>query len=801
MKKFTFYHYCARLFAILVLIAAGFPTARIASAQASNAYVFVVREIELADLGVTGLEGLAYSPKADLLLAIQSQRGNGARPVAMIDRIEELRGFSELQGQPSNVLNTAFSDRVNSLFTFDSVTQELAATGAEPDGNLATAAAPSVRYKLRGVGIQQSQGMDFDPVTGRLFLLDPSGKRMWVITPDTAGNYDGDAAGRDNRVQRVNLRGVENGRLKGLAYNPNSGTLFTLNQKHNTLYEITANGELVSARDVSAFPELHNPAGMLFAPSGDTTDNPDTKSLYVADPSANTIVEVSITAVEVMALPAASTISLVNTIFTNTWNPPSPDPSAVDYNDLTDQLMVSDSEVEEMSIYQGKNVFNTSLGGSLQSACATTSFTNEPSGLAIDASTGNIFFADDSKKMLHQAVLSANGQTCTLVRSANMSTYGAVDPEGIGFGQGTLFIADGTSAEVWSVSPGANGVFDGGAPGGDDQVINHFDTAGLGIRDPEGIDYHPGRGTLIMVSRRDKILVETDLAGNVQRVFDIAFLNAVSPAGIGIGPGSNSPNALNVYLAARGVDNNVNPNENDGKLYELNIGDATGPTPTPPPPTPTPPPPTPVPDLIFADDFESGDLSAWSSVTADGDLSASPAAALVGANGMQALINDNTAIFVTDQTPTAEPRYRARFHFDPNSISMVSGDNHFIFYAVSGTSKAVLRMKFRFSKGAYQVRAEILNNSAAWSNTAWFPISDSPHALEIDWLAATPGASDGGLTLWIDGGQQAMLTGIANSNYRIDHVQLGAVNGLDTGTRGTYYFDAFESHRQTYIGP
>jgi hypothetical protein len=30
---------------------------------------------------------------------------------------------------------------------------------------------------------------------------------------------------------------------------------------------------------------------------------------------------------------------------------------------------------------------------------------------------------------------------------------------------------------------------------------------------------------------------------------------------------------------------------------------------------------------------------------------------------------------------------------------------------------------------------------------------------------------------------------------------LGAVAGIDAGTRGTYYFDAFESRRQNYIGP
>jgi len=30
---------------------------------------------------------------------------------------------------------------------------------------------------------------------------------------------------------------------------------------------------------------------------------------------------------------------------------------------------------------------------------------------------------------------------------------------------------------------------------------------------------------------------------------------------------------------------------------------------------------------------------------------------------------------------------------------------------------------------------------------------------------------------------------------------LGALAGMDAGTSGTYYFDAFESRRQNYIGP
>jgi hypothetical protein len=207
--------------------------------------------------------------------------------------------------------------------------------------------------------------------------------------------------------------------------------------------------------------------------------------------------------------------------------------------------------------------------------------------------------------------------------------------------------------------------------------------------------------------------------------------------------------------------------------------------------------------LIFADDFESGSLAAWSSSATDsGDLSASSNAALIGNSGMQAMIDDNNAIYVTDDSPNAEMHYRARFYFDPHSISMTSNDAHYIFYGYSGTSTVVLRIEFRLSKGSYQLRVSLRNDSSSWTTSSWFTISDAPHPIELDWRASTAsGANNGSLTLWIDGIQRAALTGVDNDTRRIDRVQLGAISGIDSGTRGTYYFDAFESRRQNYIGP
>jgi len=181
-------------------------------------------------------------------------------------------------------------------------------------------------------------------------------------------------------------------------------------------------------------------------------------------------------------------------------------------------------------------------------------------------------------------------------------------------------------------------------------------------------------------------------------------------------------------------------------------------------------------------------------------LSVSPSAALVGSNGMQVFINDTANIYVIDETPNAEQRYRARFYFDPNSITMIDGSFHSLFTGYDATG--MLHVDFRFSGGNYQIRLRQYNDSSSAQSTAFFTISDAPHFIELEWWAATAaGANNGGVNLWIDGVQSGSLSGVDNDTRRIDSVRLGAVTGVDATTLGTYYLDALESRRQTYIGP
>jgi hypothetical protein len=238
-----------------------------------------------------------------------------------------------------------------------------------------------------------------------------------------------------------------------------------------------------------------------------------------------------------------------------------------------------------------------------------------------------------------------------------------------------------------------------------------------------------------------------------------------------------------------------------GGIYQVRGGMALGGG-TPPTPTPTPT-PTPPSEVIFADSFEAGNLSAWSGRAIDGgDLSVSAAAALHGTWGLQTLLDDTNAIHVTDDRPNAEPHYRARFYFDPNGVVMANATAHYLFYGYSGASTVVLRLELRRFNNNYQLRTALLNDVTTWSNTAFFTISDTPHVIELDWQAATAvGANNGSLTFWIDNLQRAQITGIDNDTRRIDRVRLGAVAGIDAGTLGVTYVDAFVSQRQSYIGP
>ena len=210
----------------------------------------------------------------------------------------------------------------------------------------------------------------------------------------------------------------------------------------------------------------------------------------------------------------------------------------------------------------------------------------------------------------------------------------------------------------------------------------------------------------------------------------------------------------------------------------------------------TPPPPG---DPIFSDEFESGNLSQWSSNM--GSLGVTNVAALVDNYGLQVLIPTTSASYVTDETPNAELTYHARFYFNPNSVSMASGDNFTLFMGIQGNNTQVLQVQLRYTNGAYQLRTATLTDTTGNSLSSYVTISNGIHAVEVEWDASTGvGMNNGSTSLWVDDLLKVSQIGLDNDTRRIDRAELGAVTGIDAGTRGTLYFDAFNSRRFSHIG-
>lgn len=201
-------------------------------------------------------------------------------------------------------------------------------------------------------------------------------------------------------------------------------------------------------------------------------------------------------------------------------------------------------------------------------------------------------------------------------------------------------------------------------------------------------------------------------------------------------------------------------------------------------------------DIILADSFESGNLSAWSSsVTDGGDLSVTGAAALQGSFGMQALIDGTGTIYVTDETPAAEPFYRAQFRIDPNSLTMGADEAFDILGLDSGTT-AVVRLQLRRTAGDYRLQFLLIDNSGTVRVSPNTVISDGPHTVQFDWSAnSTAGATDGSAVLSVNGVPKVTMSGAQVGSRRLDRVRFGASGSIDAGTSGTFFLDDFQSWR------
>ncbi|HZN41545.1 MAG TPA: hypothetical protein VFD82_22255 [Planctomycetota bacterium] len=261
------------------------------------------------------------------------------------------------------------------------------------------------------------------------------------------------------------------------------------------------------------------------------------------------------------------------TVLTSTWVPPCPDPAAITYDALNDRLVVADSEVDEMTIYAGANVFETSRTGVVARTSTTVTYTPEPSGMTLDPVTRTFYFCDDDRDKIYVVATGPDGLLHTAddsIRSFSVRNFCA-DAESLAFDSatGTLWIAGGIANLLHKLRPGANGIFDGTPPNGDD-VLASFDVAGFGVTDLGGVALRPADGGLYVLGLPKTRLLHLNDQGQLVRVITLPATSMVRPAGLVFAP-STVGAGDSLFLVDRGHDNDLEPFENDGKLRQYTL--------------------------------------------------------------------------------------------------------------------------------------------------------------------------------------------------------------------------------------
>ena len=580
------------------------------AAPSAPAYLRLVRFMETDQVKLQNPGSLLYLGATASFLVLQetgdAKAGGKSAQVTAITAFEDHLGATTLP-QGVDPYNAAYDAKGKRLFFFDAATGELrqfayTATGLPTTASMKPLALTKQAGAVRGMAI----GADGQS----LYLLDADAQQIRKVDL-AADQRQGSAAAA------IDLRQLGLTQARALAIHPQSGHLFTIDPTTRRLYELTVTGALVNYYDLAA-ADIADAQGLAFAPSGDKTDDPNRINLYITDhqplatslpananlrPSAYLplVIGAHTTSIQtgqingriaeltfdpplepVFAAAITNVGTLVQTIKTFEFTPPSPDPSDIAYISSTpylltgNRLLVSDGEVDEMAIYGGANLFEINFNGALQQTYTTLpDLTREPVGMSFNPNNGHLFITDDDniRPLIEVSpgpdkIYRTTDDTST--RFSTRDTYGVSDPEGVEYarinGSDWILLADGMGNEVWLAQPGPNGKFDG-----TDDVVTHFDSAALGVEDPEGIAYHPSAGTIFLIGKPATRLAEITLAGALVRYIDITAAKAMKPAGLAFAPNSQNPNQLSLYIVDRMVDNNSNPKENDGLLYEISI--------------------------------------------------------------------------------------------------------------------------------------------------------------------------------------------------------------------------------------
>lgn len=262
----------------------------------------------------------------------------------------------------------------------------------------------------------------------------------------------------------------------------------------------------------------------------------------------------------------AQTIQMVR--YFDTWQGTpqikSTDPAGIGYHAPSGRLYIADSEIDEIpAVFTGPNVFEISSSGDSTFQEITTSNNNdEPTGITYNEYDGYFYLSNDDAKTITRY------DTDFTVLAQIITTYdepSATDPEGITSDPltGYIYVVDGSEGGrqvlIYNSSLLYQGAFSLVAP-----------VPGI---DPEGIAFNPDNNNLFVVWGQARKIYQFTTTGTLLDSCDIGGFSPqpLKAQGLTFAPTSDpndDPGDLALYIADAMVDNDIDPNERDGRIYE-----------------------------------------------------------------------------------------------------------------------------------------------------------------------------------------------------------------------------------------
>jgi hypothetical protein len=257
---------------------------------------------------------------------------------------------------------------------------------------------------------------------------------------------------------------------------------------------------------------------------------------------------------------------------------PSIDPAGLVYHEPSGRLIIADAEINEVTaafnIVQA-NLFEIDTAGSAlfnqwdltQRTGNEPSMNNEPTGIAFCANDAHFYVSNDDNQLIYRYAY--DGSDFTAVDSVSTQPH-TNDPEGVTCdpATGRIYVIGGLDINIVVYDYNAGFVLY--------EVLDLVSTAGTpsGIpSDPEGIAFDPVSGHLFVVSEPDGAIFEYTTDGIFIKKLDLSSLSpaSVAPQGLAVGTSSVNPQKMSFYISDGGIDNDQDPNERDGRIYEMEI--------------------------------------------------------------------------------------------------------------------------------------------------------------------------------------------------------------------------------------